>query len=41
MKLNQNIDGRKIIVIKTEFNAIIVKNVELTNQLAEQFFYKL
>lgn len=38
MNLNQNVDGRNIIVIKTEFNAIIDKNVELTNRLAEQFF---
>lgn len=38
MNLNQKVDGRNIIVIKTEFNAIIEKNVELTNRLAEQFF---
>lgn len=32
MNLNQKIDGRNIIVIKTEFNDIIDKNIELTNQ---------
>lgn len=38
MNLTKKIDGRNIIVIKTEFNDIIEKNVELPNQLAEQLF---